>query len=122
MQPMLDSIQLHNYAIRCFSSNPMPFPNPANYYLPTPEQFEAEILTLDERHLAYLNYQIGYFLYTKLTPDMEETFKSARLSAQANEWIDSLNPQQLISLTRWISERLAWFHLPSTIRAKEAFS
>jgi hypothetical protein len=105
-----------------FQVKSMTFPNPANYYLPTPEQFEAEIATLDERHLAYLNYQVGYFLYTKLTPDMDETFNSARLSAQANEWIDSLNPEQLISLNRWIAERLAWFHLPSTIRAKEAFS
>jgi hypothetical protein len=98
----------------------MTFPNPANYYLPTPQQFEAEITALDLDDLIYLNHDLA----ERLAEYGEPRFESALspLSQELIQWIESLKPDELINLIRWVAERLAWFHLPQTIRAKEAFS
>lgn len=95
----------------------MTFPNPANFYLPTPEQFEAEVTALDQEHLAVLQLDLA-----ELLTDPTEFFVSNDLSDEFDHWASTLSQAQLIDLIRWIAERLAWFHLPSTIRAKEAFS
>ncbi len=96
----------------------MTFPNPANYYLPTPEQFESEITDLDLEGLKYLNFELAQLLDS----DGAFGFDSIALSKEADLWIKNLKTDELINLIRWVAERLAWFHLPQTIRAKEAFS
>jgi hypothetical protein len=95
----------------------MTFPNPANYYLPTPQQFEAEITALDQDALGNYLSELAY-----LVPTGNGFFVSEDLSDDCDSWVSSLSEAQLVDLIRWVAERLAWFHLPQTIRAKEAFS
>ncbi len=99
----------------------MTFPNPANYYLPTPAQFEAEIVELDLEGLKQLNFDLASFLNSDLDSDPNERdiddpieFESTCLSTEADTWIERLKVGDLISLIRWIGERLAYLHHKET--------
>jgi hypothetical protein len=100
----------------------MPFPNPANYFLPTPEQFETEIVELDLEELKLLNFDLAKYLNSDLDSDPNERdiddpieFESACLSTEADTWIERLKVGDLISLIRWIGERLAYLHRMETV-------
>lgn len=78
------------------------FPNPANYYLPTPEQVEAEITALEYVELAETLNEITY----SLTPCGTDDITTDDLSQEADDWINELSPENRIALIRWIAERL----------------
>ena len=88
----------------------MTFPNPANYYLPTPAQFEAEIVELDLEGLTYLNLSLALLLN-----DHDDEFQSPCLSCEADAWVDRLKVDELINLIRWIGERLAYLYHKESI-------
>ena len=89
----------------------MPFPNPANYYLPTPDQFEAEIVELNLDDLSHLNYELSNFLDDVLhqlsQPEEIDEFTSTELSDPFDIWVNKLQADELINLIRWVAERLA---------------
>jgi hypothetical protein len=78
------------------------FPNPANYYLPTPFQFETEFTELDYGSLAETLNEITY----SLTHCGTDPVATDDLSQECDDWINTLTPEQKISLVRWLAERL----------------
>lgn len=96
----------------------MTFPNPANYYLPTPEQFEKEITELNYQQLARLNWQIAALVddvvYESLKIDQDLGFEGENMTSAFDQWVMTLNTSQMINLQRWIAERLAYLHCKQT--------
>lgn len=84
------------------------FPNPANYYLPMPEQFEAEVAFLPLDSLMLLNFDLGMLLIHN--ENNEADFESFVMSSEFGSWVQKLKLNDLISLIRWIGERLAYLY------------
>ncbi|WP_055075282.1 hypothetical protein [Pseudanabaena sp. 'Roaring Creek'] len=89
------------------------FPNPANYYLPTPEQFETEMTSFGLLSLATINHEITYYLESVLV-DEQDDFQASGTTKAFDEWIVSLKADELINLIRWITERLAYLYQKET--------
>lgn len=87
----------------------MPFPNPAGYYLPMPEQFETEIEALDISELANVLRDISELLDEVLDGNDFE-FQTVYGSEQFDIWVNNLEVDALINLMRWITERLAYLY------------
>ncbi|WP_055077188.1 hypothetical protein [Pseudanabaena sp. 'Roaring Creek'] len=93
----------------------MSFPNPANYYLPTLGRFETEIANLDYMQLARLNWRLSgllddvIFEQMKFTEDTE-FYTYGEMSADFEQWVLTAKIDELINLTRWITERLAYLY------------
>lgn len=81
----------------------MTFPNPAGYYLPMPEQFEAEIVSFPFSTLSDFNSDLASFL----SRDYDAKFLAGYTSEDLDDWVNNLEPDELINLIRWVAERLA---------------
>ena len=90
--------------------------NPAGYYLPLPEQIESEIKDLSFEELVEVVNDLTFVMTG------EVNFLTASLSPDTDLYIDRLPIVQQTALLRWMAERLAWFQLPSTIRAKKTWT
>lgn len=91
------------------------FPNPANYYLPMPEQLELEVCKLDHQGLARLNWRLSALLDDVIYEEMEidedtEFLTYQEMSSDFEQWVLTLTPDQIINLTRWVTERLAYLY------------
>jgi hypothetical protein len=93
----------------------MTFPNPANYYLPTPAQFEAEIVELDLQESTLTIYEVVQLLNDVNDDGGDQGINSSCLSTDADAWIGGLKTDELINLIRWIAERLAYLHHKESI-------
>jgi hypothetical protein len=92
---------LHFYAItKYLGLKAMPYPNPAGYYLPMPEQFENEITELEYLELAELLSNVSYSLIDA------DDITTNDLSQEADDWINRCSPEEIIALIRWMAERL----------------
>jgi hypothetical protein len=89
----------------------MPFPNPANYFLPTPEAIEAEVTDLHFGDLKNLIFEMSEVLGLEDVSGYESLF----MSNEFDNWVSSLKTDELINLIRWIGERLAYLHHRETV-------
>lgn len=84
----------------------MPFPNPANYYLPTPEALESEVESLDVSELAQTLREVSELLDKTLDGE-EIEFETLYRSNRFDAWVNNLQVDALINLIRWLAERMA---------------
>lgn len=91
--------------------------NRAGYYgLKIPESVETEITSLSDKPLLELIHDLTSCIRYRTD------FVTYVIHFNSASEIETLSTENKIALLRWLCERLAWFHLPQTIRAKEAFS
>ncbi len=91
----------------------MTYPNPAGYYLPLPETYEAEIRELQFTELAVLTNNITF----SLTPCGGDDIVTDDLSIEADQYLNSLTTESRISLIRWLSERLSYLANPALTKS-----
>lgn len=89
------------------------FPNPANYYLQTPEEFEKEITDLDFAELAQLNLELARSLEINRT----EAFESLFMGDKFDIWIAHIKDGEFIALMQFIVERIAYLHHQKRLQA-----
>ena len=83
----------------------MILPKPAGYYLPLPEALEIEITSLNFDELVQTLADFTCYLNRD---DEDSEFDCAYTSNYFSAFIDFAKESDLISLIRWIAERLSW--------------
>jgi hypothetical protein len=84
-------------------------PKTAGYYgLELPEAVEREIETLNNPALMLFIADIAnfLFLYSHRRPDDRPSFLSHALTESSDEYLDTLDTKQFVSLMKWLCDRL----------------
>ena len=95
----------------------MTYPNPAGYYLPLPEVFEAEITALNYEGLT----QTLADLVGHLNRDDDAfEFEGVYVSSEFDCFMHEMKQTDVIALIRWVAERLSWIETQE--KANETYS
>ena len=71
-----------------------------------PESVEFDIETLSKKQLRFLMVEIAEEIYSPYVSGDPSLFESEFLTVASDEYIDTLDTRQLISLMKWLCDRI----------------